>query len=644
VSLPPSLQRWLAGPWAAALLLALHFLIAVLGARRESPTYDEPDTLIGGYTIWTKGDYRLFPDGGRLPQLWATLPLLAMDLRYAPAGEAWRASSAHPVVHEFLWGSGNDARAVLRWSRAMIALLSVALGACVWWWSRRLFGPWAASLSLTLYAFSPTMLAHGRLVTSDVAGALFLLLASAGMWAVLQRVNARTVALSTLATAGMALAKQSVPLLAPIGLALLGLRLLDARPLPLGRAREVAGRGRLIALFAAVALLELAATVLAIWAVHGFRFTPFAGDAVGAHLFWPWDFLTNTGTSGDVIAWMREMRLLPEAYIYGQAVTLKHAAMRFAFLRGEYSDTGWWWFFPYAFAVKTPLGTLLLAALGACALPRRALRAAAPLLVLFWVYWLVAIFTRLNIGHRHLLPTYAPLFVVAGAAVTFARGRLVRWLLILAALSTVFEALRVFPHHLSYFNPLAGGPANGYRHLVDSSLDWGQDLPALENWCKARAAAGDARPVWLSFSGPYDPRHELPAVRPLDVQWLANQPPEDLRAGHYAISATNLQAVRGALRGRWTEAHEQRWRAIAGLVARHDKGEARATWDAIRAEIGDTQAGAALAEWRGMRLLRLCAFLRGREPDARAGYSIPIFTLGDDELRRALEDPIAPGS
>jgi hypothetical protein len=202
----------------------------------------------------------------------------------------------------------------------------------------------------------------------------------------------------------------------------------------------------------------------------------------------------------------------------------------------------------------------------------------------------------------------------------------------------------VFPHHLSYFNPLAGGPRHGYRHLVDSSFDWGQDLPALAAWRDARAAAGDARPIRLSYFGSYDPRHEIAGVEPLDVQWLAGQPPDDLREGHYAISATNLQSVYGPLRGRWSPAHEERWQAVAGLVARHRRGDALATWESIRAELGDERAAEALAAWRGLRLLRLCAFLRGREPDARAGYSILIFTLGDGELRRALEGPIAPGS
>ena len=49
------------------------------------------------------------------------------------------------------------------------------------------------------------------------------------------------------------------------------------------------------------------------------------------------------------------LHLLPEAYIYGLGITVQFAVQRAAFLNGQFSTTGWWWYFPYAFAVKTTI-------------------------------------------------------------------------------------------------------------------------------------------------------------------------------------------------------------------------------------------------------------------------------------------------
>ena len=97
-----------------------------------------------------------------------------------------------------------------------------------------------------------------------------------------------------------------------------------------------------------------------------------------------------------------------------------------------------------------------------------------------------SLFTPLNIGYRHILPVYLPVFAAAGAGV-WALGRRSRWgLLFMGVLlaGQIPTAARIYPDYLSYFNPLAGGTRGGYRHLTDSNVDWGQDLPALAAWLR----------------------------------------------------------------------------------------------------------------------------------------------------------------
>ena len=112
----------------------------------------------------------------------------------------------------------------------------------------------------------------------------------------------------------------------------------------------------------------------------------------------------------------------------------------------------------------------------------------------------------LNLGERHLLPTYPALLILAGAASGWFRSEHRRfWSAAVVALLAVLgaESMAIRPHYLAYFNVLAGGPESGYRHLVDSSLDWGQDLPGLKRWLEAA-----------------DGRSAGPATVELSVLWL----------------------------------------------------------------------------------------------------------------------------
>ncbi|HEY1109399.1 MAG TPA: glycosyltransferase family 39 protein, partial [Opitutaceae bacterium] len=195
----------------------------------------------------------------------------------------------------------------------------------------------------------------------------------------------------------------------------------------------------------------------------------------------------------------RRWRLLPEPYLYGFANVFSMDGNRGAFLNGEVSRNGWRSYFPYLFAVKTPLlviavflVALILLARSATRQPQpearwRHLMEASPLLVLALVYWVIAIFSKTNIGHRHLLPVYAPLFILSGGVAAWAwtatgRARTFR----LAGVGAVvvvglLETAWHFPNYLTYFNGVIS-PRTAYRHVIDSSLDWGQELPATARY------------------------------------------------------------------------------------------------------------------------------------------------------------------
>jgi hypothetical protein len=394
----------------------------------------------------------------------------------------------------------------------------------------------------------------------------------------------------------------------------------------------------------------VAVTLGIIWLFYGFRFSAFAPEFQAGADFnngWGWT-LTGIGLPGRVIWWLKEWRVLPEAWLYGLAFVLNFSRARGAFMSGDYSITGWVSFFPFAFIIKTTVPLLLLIGSGiGCAIVQRlnrrqvALRSVwarvrpiLPLVVLFVVYWATSLSSNLNIGHRHILPTYPVLFILV--------GWLGRWLdrrhsvaalaIVGATVWHVGESLAVRPHYLAYFNQVVGGPENGWRHLVDSSLDWGQDLPGLKGWLD-RHARGEQ--VYLSYFGTGDPLYEgiratalptLPEVGP-PRRWYSLEP------GIYAVSATMLQHVYSRIRGPWTidlEREFQEVRAMEPTLLDFHRDPVRR--EALLREAPAENWKIAWQRFEQLRFARLCHYLRVRQPDAMIGYSILVYRLSADEI------------
>ena len=186
------------------------------------------------------------------------------------------------------------------------------------------------------------------------------------------------------------------------------------------------------------------------------------------------------------VSFLIQHHLFPEAWVYGQLYILKDLR-RLTYLLGQTSIDGFWLYFPVALTVKTPVSTLVLlvVALGGWIFNRKARFASLFLLIPALLYFSLAVWSRMNIGLRHILPIYPFLFVLIGgtaAELWTSKTKVKRGCLIFLALWYVWSSMSIYPHYLAYFNELAGGPQNGHRVLIDSNLDWGQDLKGLKRW------------------------------------------------------------------------------------------------------------------------------------------------------------------
>ncbi|HEY1791447.1 MAG TPA: glycosyltransferase family 39 protein [Opitutaceae bacterium] len=624
-----------------ALALGLYWWMATSVSDTMCTTGDEIAHLTAGYSYWKTDDYRLQPENGNLPQRWAAIPLLHEKLRFPTQDQnAWRISDVWDMGFQWFYECGNNITSMLREGRRMIALMGVFCGALVFLWARKLHGDRGAVLGVLLFAFSPTMLANGPLITSDMTATFMFLAAVTAFWAMAQRLSLVRLLAFGLALGLLCVAKFSAPLIAPMCAILFAVRLVRGGTLESGFPfAPFAGRRRMAGALIASTLAACALAVGVIWASYGFKYPMFRHfEPHRVRSLVGWDVLEDQG--GPVVPtlrFVREHRLLPESYVYGFAHTYRFSRYRKAFLNGEYRSRGWVGFFPYTTLVKTPLALFGLIGLAALHAARRRrsprewdarLYEWSPLLVLFAVYWAFSLTSGLNIGHRHIMPVYPVMFVMAaGAAGWAAEGT--AWAGAAAALLLAWfagESLWIRPHYLAYFNEIVG-PTNAWRHVVDSSLDWGQDLPSVRRWLDAHPPKD---PVYVSYFGSGDlETYGIRGTRIGDINFdlRPRRVPAILGGGTWIISVTQFQQVYTEARGPWDFAKEEEYRLMLAHVVGLEKTHTKLTYqEAVKFE--------------EYQFARLCHCLRGRKPESEVAYTFLIFDLSDKEVLHDLYEPV----
>jgi hypothetical protein len=478
----------------------------------------------------------------------------------------------------------------------------------------------------------------------------FLLAATGAWWRHSRRLSWGSWLLSGAVLGLACVAKFSAVLLLPIFTLLLLVRTVDRQPIAFAPGRRhytLKSWSAKLATLAASSLTQAFIAWIIIWAFYDFRYSA-ANSALPKQLdfYPPWaSVIADHPPLSGVAQAFSQWHLLPQAFLFGFDHVMHFSQGRGGFLNNAYSNTGWWYFFPYAFLVKTPPATLLAftfalvlavwhwwphqGSFDACLQHvRRDLYRVTPLLVLFIVYWAFSLASHLNIGHRHILPVYPPLFIAAGLIARPGAGW--RWrapLALLLALGLAVSSFGIRPTYLAYFNCLAGGPDQGYQHLVDSSLDWGQDLPALSAWLHTHRRPDE--PVYLAYFGNGDPAYYgISAYRlapySMQEQWKHWQV---LSRGLYCVSATMLQDVYSEWRGPWNLAREWRYHQLLLKYGAQAPPQLNIDSDQMK-------------EIDRLVFARLCLYLRVRRPDALINHTFFVFRLSADELKPVLTGTI----
>jgi len=600
-TLQPRRPAWAAWISSAVLALLLLAWMAAAGARLAgtlSVTRDEPGHLSAGLGGWRDGDYRQSTGNLFFAQKWAAWPLVHRGVRppdTALQGEVgWNPLLIGEVL---LFGGTADPRELLAPARRMTLGLCLMTGVLVWAWAAWLAGPWAGALAALLFATSPVILANGVLVTTDTAAAFWYLAALACYAWLLRRPSAIPAALAGFCAAMMMLTKFSIVAWMSGAALLLGWHLW-----------RQGGRHRVLALFGWHAG-ACAIAWITIWTFFGWEFRP------GGFTYLALEPPTNVGHA---VAALGRWRALPEPYLREVLAFEDVVKPRHAYLLGEFRTGGFWDYFPVAFLTKSTVAMLL--ALGAWLFVRRTPQPAAerislemsPIFAGALGYAAVAMLSPLNIGVRHILPLFLLTAVAGGVALARVarRGRMARALVGLVALLAAAEGFSSRRQPLAWFNGLAGGPMSGFRIMVDSSLEWGGDLPDLIAWEKGLRETDRGSPLFVCLLGP--PGHEHFGLQATNMEWAFGN--GRIQAGYFVFGATRLVGGPTGLYGEWTEKLRQEWNRVGA--------------SAWRGPLTDSVAQLAVA--------RLAASCRRLPPTERVGPVYFVYHLDNSALERAL--------
>jgi len=455
--------RWFWAP--VALITMVAGALAFSSAAGETQTWDEGIHISAGYAYLTRGDYRWNQEHPPLAKLMCALPLTFLRLNLPLSGSAWKKLDETQMGIQFLYQNRISPDIILFAARAINMLLFLLFIAALAWWVRRRFGPAAALLTAALCAFDPNLIAHARYVTTDFPVTVFYFFAAALWIDYLRTARLRDLAFAALLFAVAMITKFSAVLLIPTFAFLYAIRWIHAPPeFPVRRA--------------AVAVSILAGTTFLAVAI----------------IYWP-----------ETIRWIKGSAQ-QHAFFTGLNKVISHNQEGHpSFLLGMRSDQGWWCYFPVVFGVKSTVAALAATILVAATALWWAIRNRAKLVFQWWallvppiIYFLISMTSAINIGMRHILPVYPFLYVAAAALLAeVLPARAARYAMLALAALQIGECASIAPDYLAFFNGLSGGPGNGPHYLVDSNIDWGQDVKKLARWLQAHGT----RSAFIAYFG-----------------------------------------------------------------------------------------------------------------------------------------------
>lgn len=363
-------------------------------------------------------------------------------------------------MYDNLYGKFYDA--LLNQARMITLIYGVLLGFFVFLWAKEIFGLRAGLLALFLYSFEPNIIAHSSLVTTDLPVTCFIFISTYFFYKFLKKASWKNATIAGFFLGIALIAKFTALLLLP-SFIILGIiycwKKEKTRYLGLS----------LIILFIAFFIVN---------AAYLFKGTFNTVDS--------YDFDSKISKNTP----LKNLPIpLPSSYVQGINYVNNHLKGHNhpAYLFGEFSWQGWWYYFFVAFLLKTPIPLILLILFSIIVLAKNFKREMIFIIIPVLVLFSISSYNHLNIGLRHILPIYPFLIVLASSCVLLIQNNSRKTLLFFLMIWLLISALFVTPHYLSYFNELIGEQKYAYQYLIDSNLEWGQTQKTIDKYIRNSA-------------------------------------------------------------------------------------------------------------------------------------------------------------
>jgi len=487
----------------AGIIIVSATILAITSVWNDSPIVDEIPHIGAGYSYVQKGDFRLNPEHPPLAKDLAGLALSFLTLNQSVFNTQFWTSDINGQWNfgrNLIFNSGNDAILMTRVAKLPMILFFVLSALIIFHWTRKLYGDKAALISVFLFSFSPTVLAHSRFVTTDVPALFGVLLGTYFFIEFLKHQTKKNFTLAVIAFGIAQLTKFSLFLLNPLFLVV-------AIVWGLTMHNKIYSIVKTVFLTGLIIILGYLAVVWPIYGLHTLNYPPEKQRSETIY------HLNSYGNRliADKVIWASDKPYIRSLTYYGLGVlmvTQRSIGGNTTYFLGEIKQNAWKKYFPIVYFIKEPLAfwglvAIVLLNLAVIFKPNKyklnhwIKNYFAEFAMLMWlaIYWYASITANLNIGVRHLLPTYGFVFMLLAGQLSALLGKFQItnyksqiqkfgiWCLVLGAFGWYFvENIRVFPYYLTYFNQTVGGAKNGHLYVVDSNIDWGQDAKRLADW------------------------------------------------------------------------------------------------------------------------------------------------------------------
>lgn len=574
-------------------LLSIFFILAVSSMLQKSATCDEiAHHIPAGYSYLKMWDFRLNPSNPPLSRYLMALPLFFLDLKAPFDDIVWEEADSPGFGRKFFFEYNFDkARLMIFLSRIPMVLVGIFGGFLTFVFASKLYGKQSGILALFLYCFSPNIIAHSQLATTDITAVCFMLFAVYSFWRFVRLQSLKSFIIAGFALGLAQLSKYTAVMLYPTFLILAVFEYFNSKwrcntkPSQLchpdpehsegeGSIQEKILRSSQNGKGAAVCFnfktiikvfLLFFLSIVVLWAGYGFRVKPFLKEAnspqekiefiqrIGQKFIPGWNNNFNKNSE----YFLKQVPLPLTTYLTGLLGVIKHGHEGHnMYFMGKWSDSGNPLYYLIAFIIKTPLPVLFLFFMAVFVsikngIKRDELYIIIPMAMLF----LTASFSKLQLGLRYMLPVYPLCFIFSskvikyieiskvchsrecGNPINFFKNQWQKFGIILLGIFLIFTNLSIWPDYLSYFNVLCGGPDNGWKVLRDSNIDWGQDLPALARYLKEN----DIQEVALRYFG-----EDNPVIYGIKYREFSEQELIKPAKTVYAISAQYIDSVKWA--------------------------------------------------------------------------------------------------